>query len=275
MTDAAPLDVARAVWFAGGSVFEVTLLPFGGRDAIVKRVRRELGREPRAQRALEREHAALTMLAGRHAPRLLASELAAGGELLCVWQERARGRSLLELVEATGPFAGPRLERLMGSAFEALTVLHGAHDEGGALELSHGDLKPEHIFIDGDDITFVDFGMARFRGLSLSPAAREEQGTLPYVAPEVLRGEAALDQAADVYALAVVLLFAALGAEPGADQAPSFRLLTLAEKGLAAELVAGCAGLSARGRATLAAALTFDRKQRTLRADELTARLTR
>jgi len=112
-------------------------------------------------------------------------------------------------------------------------------------------------------VHFIDFGQSHFRGL---PHREGLRGTLPYVAPEILRGEARPDQAGDVYALAASLAFAALGREPCRAGPGPARLVEVAEQGLDTRAIARAPRLSARTRDALLAALAFDAAARERRA---------
>ncbi len=267
--------VGQSIPLGAGSVFDVTLGLFEGRQAVVKEVRPGLRDSALARLALDRECAALALLDGRHAPALLRVETDAENQRIRVWQERARGRSLRAIIAAEGPLASAELDRVMGCVFEALAAVHAARDARGSWNLCHGDLQPDHVFLEGDRVTFIDFGMARFRGLAVTSAMSNERGTLPFCAPDVLRGEAAPDQSSDVYALAAVMLYAALGYEPGEGPPSSVRLVTLAERGLGVDVVDSCMGLSDAAYATLTATLAFQHTMRINRAVDVLALLSR
>ncbi len=72
--------------------------------------------------------------------------------------------------------------------------------------LVHLDIKPENILVrrgpEGDpQVKIIDFGLVSKRD---NPLGEEIRGTLAYVAPEILRGEAS-DHRADLYSLGVTL----------------------------------------------------------------------
>ncbi|MBX2998892.1 MAG: tetratricopeptide repeat protein [Caldilineaceae bacterium] len=62
----------------------------------------------------------------------------------------------------------------------------------------HRDLKPGNVLIHNGQIKLVDFGLAAIAGQPATPS-----GTLPYMAPEVIRGEPAII-ASDLYSLGVI-----------------------------------------------------------------------
>jgi serine/threonine-protein kinase len=116
--------------------------------------------------------------------------------------------------------------------------LAAAHEAG----LVHRDFKPENVLVGRDERARVtDFGLARAsaspttevpRNLSLPPGALDSPltlhgtllGTPRYMAPELLRGEAA-DARSDVFAFCVALYEALYGQHPfaGATQAESIQ----------------------------------------------------
>jgi serine/threonine protein kinase/tetratricopeptide (TPR) repeat protein len=84
---------------------------------------------------------------------------------------------------------------------EALEAVH-AHG------VIHRDLKPSNLFLVGRrvvDVKILDFGVARFGGVTGSTQTGTMLGTLGYMAPEQARSGQALDSRADVFALGCVL----------------------------------------------------------------------
>src|SRR5882757_3109519 len=137
------------------------------------------------------------------------------GELYMV-MELVEGKSLA--VMSAG--AGLAPESVLRYGAQIASALARAHDRG----IVHRDLKAANIVITADGLVKVlDFGLAKqvgssiFEGPTRSFASIENtssvSGTLPYMAPEILRGEAA-DQRSDLWALGVVLYEAVSGRLP-------------------------------------------------------------
>lgn len=85
-----------------------------------------------------------------------------------------------------------------------------------AINLIHGDVKPENILLDNNGIAkVVDFGLARFKEHSEGETAKGIWGTPYYIAPEKLRGQPS-DARSDIYSLGGTL-FHALTLKPPFD----------------------------------------------------------
>ena len=128
------------------------------------------------------------------------------GELYIV-MELVEGRSLREL---SGD-AGLPPESVLRYGIQIASALARAHDRG----ISHRDLKTANIVVTADGLVKVlDFGLAKrvggdrlagpTRTFATVKDASSMSGTLPYMAPEILRGEPA-DYRSDLWALGVVL----------------------------------------------------------------------
>ena len=90
---------------------------------------------------------------------------------------------------------------LVANVAEALEVVH-AHG------VIHRDLKPSNLFLVHrrvEEVKILDFGVARFGGVTGSTQSGTILGTLGYMAPEQARSGQALDSRADVFALGCVL----------------------------------------------------------------------
>lgn len=106
---------------------------------------------------------------------------------------------------------GPTLAELMDSggldvdrALSLLDQVGSALDAAHAAGLLHRDVKPQNILVDGVDHAFLaDFGLSRV-GTDPATSSRPMLGTVAYVAPEVIRGDAP-GPASDRYAFAATL----------------------------------------------------------------------
>ena len=279
MRFAPPEDTELVAPLGTGAVFQVALVRVSraagaaGEIAVCKRLLPRVRAEPAARSAIVREALALSRARHPSLPALLRVGTDAHGPF--VLEERVEGTSVRALVDAwrappRGRPVPPRLvAHLAAAAAEALAELHELVDEEGPLLLSHGDLGPDHVILGPiGDVRFVDLGAARFAGMD--PALEtDDRGTLPFVAPEVARGEARPGQAADVYALAATLLHLATGGPLGGAEGDAATLLAIGERGLSPDLVARAAGLEAAGREALGRALILDPSRRLARAREL------
>jgi len=118
-----------------------------------------------------------------------------------------RGPNLKDLILARELDVGRTL-RILGQVADALDT---AHDAG----LVHRDIKPQNILIAlGRDHAFLaDFGLTKMRGHRSLTAKGELVGTLDYISPEQIRGQAATSSS-DVYAFAAVLQECLTGVVP-------------------------------------------------------------
>ncbi|MEA2168700.1 MAG: serine/threonine kinase PknH, partial [Solirubrobacteraceae bacterium] len=108
-----------------------------------------------------------------------------------------QGTTLAGLIDA-GSLTSARTLRLIEQIAGALDAAHAAG-------LVHRDVKPRNVLVDDDDNAFLaDFGLTRSGDTEGATASGQFMGTIAYVAPEVVSGEASTP-AADRYALAAVL----------------------------------------------------------------------
>src|SRR5436309_10526069 len=137
------------------------------------------------------------------------------GELYIV-MELVDGKSLRTLIGNDGL----PVESVLRYGVQIANALGRAHDRG----LVHRDLKSANVVVTPDGLVKVlDFGLAKrvggavfdrpTRSFVTSQDASLVSGTLPYIAPEVLRGEGS-DYRSDIWALGVVLYEAASGRLP-------------------------------------------------------------
>jgi serine/threonine protein kinase/photosystem II stability/assembly factor-like uncharacterized protein len=128
--------------------------------------------------------------------------------------ELIEGRSLSDLLTATGL----SMETVTRYGVQIADALTHAHDRG----IAHRDLKGSNVMVTAEGrVKVLDFGLAtrmdreKISELTLSYTSLESKlvGTLPYMAPEVLRGQKG-DHLSDLWALGVLLYEAAAGKLP-------------------------------------------------------------
>ena len=122
--------------------------------------------------------------------------------------EYVDGPSLQSAVESGGPLHGVELERLAVGTITALAATHAA-------DVVHRDFKPHNVLLAADGPRVIDFGVATILG-GLTGDTSASPGTPQYMAPEQIRG-GEVGTAADVYAWAVTMTFAAIGGQAFGD----------------------------------------------------------
>jgi serine/threonine protein kinase len=271
----APEGTTLVATLGGGSVFDVVLVHDGTRNVVCKRLSPRTAREPAARAAMVREARALTLAKHAALPALIRVGSDARGPFLI--ETHVAGVSVRGLVEgwrARGEAVPPRLvAHVAEAAAIALAELHALADDAGPIALSHGDIGPEHVILGPlGEVRFVDLGAARFRGMEAN-LETGDRGTLPFVAPEVARGEAAPSAATDVYALAATLLFLAVGEPLTAAREAGAMLLEVGEGGVLRSLLGRAVGLDGEARDALHRALSPDPGSRAASARELAVAL--
>lgn len=192
----------------------------GGATGTVWRAEDERLRRPVALKGLPAgsespEIVALTRL--RHPGVVQVYDLAessAGPVLVTEWAE---GRSLYDRLQRGRP---PLTEclALAESLLEAVAAVHAAR-------IIHGDIKPENILLTASGPKLADFGLARVsRGEAATFGAGSLRGTPKYLPPEALMS-GRVDEAADLWAVALVVLECLEGSEAFGDPAKSLRRL--------------------------------------------------
>jgi eukaryotic-like serine/threonine-protein kinase len=196
-----------------GVVFQGESL-HGGERVAVKLLRGGPWTDELARRRFMRE----AEIAMRVAQFCTARILAAGviDDRPYIVSEYIDGPTLQRRVASEGVLSGGALERLAIGTATALTAIHQAG-------IVHRDLKPGNVLLGPDGPRVIDFGIARPVDTALT-ATGQTVGTPAYMAPERFSGAPAgpAGPAADVFAWAATVTFAATGRPPfGNDAIPS------------------------------------------------------
>jgi serine/threonine protein kinase len=184
------------------------------RDVAVKVVNKDARLDSSASQHLLHEARASSSLA--HPNICTIHEVGETNGELYIVMELVEGKSL----RAMSADAGLPAESVLRYGVQIASALARAHDRG----IVHRDLKTANIVVTSDGLVKVlDFGLSKqvgggmFEGSTRSFATAQGgssvSGTLPYMASEILRGDAA-DYRSDLWALGVVLYEAASGRLP-------------------------------------------------------------
>jgi serine/threonine protein kinase len=183
-----------------GQVFKAwhTLLH---RHVAIKVVRHA---EPRAEERFRREIRLLAQL--KHLNIVAAHDaVRRGGQLLLV-MEYCEGATLGDLVRQHGPLS-------IGLACNYIAQAAQGLEYAFARGLTHRDLKPDNLMIEGTTVKILDFGLARLRDedtpVDGSPLTSEATvlGTPDFVAPEQALDSRRADIRSDIYSLGATLYY--------------------------------------------------------------------
>jgi serine/threonine protein kinase len=221
----APGDVPRLASGTRLGVFEILeRLGAGGMGEVyrardtrldrlvaVKVLSADLAGDPRGRERFEREAHIISKLTHPHICTLhdVGSASVQGVEVPFLVMELLEGETLATRL-ARGPLP---LAQALRCAIEIAEALAAAH----ALGIVHRDLKPANIMLTKAGVELLDFGLARLRepivtdrgsigaaGQDSLTSAGLVLGTLPYMAPEQVRGDD-VDTRTDLFAFGAVL----------------------------------------------------------------------
>lgn len=272
-----PSETTLVRRLGGGATFEASV----ARDSrggifVVKRPLPQLRERPEGDLALDREWEVLSAFAGLTLPYLprplFRGEDAAGPYLA---ETFIAGISLRDLrLGAERALSTRRLGVIARAASSALAELHAYRDERGPLGFVHGDIAPDNLIFEerSETVSFLDFATSTFRDAP-HPVFPGSMGTLPYVAPELARGEVAPSAKTDTYALAATLASLITVAPLTESSGGAPLLLEVAERGLHLDALRGRSPASLCLRDILADALAFDPQGRLCDSRELALKL--
>jgi serine/threonine protein kinase len=189
------------------------------RPAALKLIRRHLVADPLVAERFESEAKAASAL--KH-PNVITiygfGNSNAGMYLAMEWVDGPTWRALMN----TGVRS---LAEAADWSRQAARGLAAAHEAG----VTHRDLKPENLMLGRDDVVkILDFGLARLPGQATADIEASGtsdtisgtlSGTLPYMAPELFRGEAATS-ATDIFSMGSVFYELFCGVHPFAGETP-------------------------------------------------------
>ena len=200
------------------------------RDVAIKLLADNLAMDEEARARFDREARAAARL--NHPNVVQVFDVGEQDERPYLVMELVEGPSLADrLRDGDPPAAGELLE----VARQSLDALEHAHKNA----LLHRDIKPGNLLIDPEGtLKVTDFGVAEVAEVPGLTRTGHVLGTMPYLAPERLRGEPASEQS-DLYALGATLHEMATGAPPR-DERPlpddlPRQLRTLIERCLATD----------------------------------------
>lgn len=187
-----------------------------GERVAVKVIHADLAREPEFRRRFRREIEALRAVSGPGAGGI-AAILNADAEAQRPWlaTEYVEGPSLHHAVTAgSGPLDVTAVRSLGAALARTLADIHAA-------KLVHRDIKPTNLLLPESGPKLIDFGIARDLAASTITRTGLTVGTPQFMAPEQLEAGNATGTAADVFALAGLLVFAASGLGPFGEGTPA------------------------------------------------------
>jgi len=179
-----------------------------GRDIAIKILAKDASQDVEATARLEREARAIAALS--HPNILAVHDVGRENTAFYLVTELLEGKTLRDLMHQT-PMNWRRAVEIGAEVADGLAAAH-------AKSIVHRDLKPENIFLtDTGRVKILDFGLAQTdpilaqRDEANIPTTRWFQthpgtviGTLGYMSPEQLRGEA-VDPSADLFSLGCIL----------------------------------------------------------------------
>lgn len=175
-----------------------------GRQVAIKILPPQLAGRPGWLRRFEQEARALGTLNHPNIVTIHSIEEDAGVHFLTM--ELVQGQTLKGITPPTGL----PLDELLRIARALASALSAAHQRG----VIHRDLKPANVMV-GDDgrIKILDFGIAKVSGQQQLSEDGQLIGTVPYMAPEQLRGDP-VDARCDLFSLGVMLYQLSTGLHP-------------------------------------------------------------
>jgi len=187
------------------------------RRVALKVLPKEMADDPERRSRFEREARAVAALSHPNIVTVHSVEETDGVHFITM--ELVEGKTLAKILPKNG-FA---LSELLEIAIPLADAVSSAHRTG----ITHRDLKPDNIMVDGEGrLRVLDFGLAKLHGLAgfedgatEAPTAAVETeegkvlGTVAYMSPEQAEGKT-VDPRSDVFSLGTILYEMAAGERP-------------------------------------------------------------
>jgi CHASE2 domain-containing sensor protein len=190
-----------------GVVYRATQLTLG-REVAIKLIAAEKSEDPVFRERFKAESRMAASI--EHASVIPVYEAGEDDGLLFIAMRLVDGFDLAQLLARSDPLEPLRAVRIVEQIAGALDAAH-------ARGLIHRDVKPANILLTREEpehAYLTDFGVAEHTVAGADmPTADQWVGTLDYMAPEQIRGEA-IDARADIYALTCVLHHCLTGQTP-------------------------------------------------------------
>ncbi|XP_040287034.1 serine/threonine-protein kinase Chk1 isoform X2 [Bufo bufo] len=131
------------------------------------------------------------------------------GNIHYLFLEYCRGGELFDRIEPDVGMAEQDAQKFFQQLIAGVEYLHG-------LGIAHRDIKPENLLLDDRDLLKIsDFGLATvFRHNGRERLLNKMCGTLPYVAPELIKMRAFHAEPVDVWSCGIVLIAMLAGELP-------------------------------------------------------------
>ncbi|MBA9003824.1 serine/threonine-protein kinase [Thermomonospora cellulosilytica] len=188
-----------------------------GRRLAIKVVRPEFADDPEFRRRFRQEVTAAQRVQSLYTAPVIDADL--DGPRPWMATAYVPGPSLAAVVAGNGPLAPQTVRPLAAGVAEALEAIHRAG-------IIHRDLKPSNVLLAEDGPRVIDFGIARAADATPLTRTGVRIGTPHFMAPEQALGRPSTP-AVDVFALGVLVFFAATGRSPfgeGPDPAVLYRI---------------------------------------------------
>lgn len=194
----------------GMGVVHLARSPSGLRIAV-KVVHAEYAVDPEFRARFRQEVAAARRVSGAFTASVVDAD--PNGERPWMATLYIPGPTLSEQVKRNGPLSPDEVRRLAAGLAEALRDIHRAG-------VVHRDLKPSNVLLAEDGPKVIDFGISRPYDSELRTETGKLIGTPPFMAPEQFQRPREVGPAADVFALASLLVHAATGRGPFESESP-------------------------------------------------------